>query len=1185
MAENKVPVLLVGLGGIGGSIVDMIMQKLPRSKKDYVGAVAIDTNLEDLKKLEYCEDIWIGEDGLVKDILNRYPEYMTWFPSNSFINNRGIKEGAGQIRAISRLAIASSSRSDRNVLITLNQEIDKVLQHSGEVDVSKFNVFVTGSITGGTGAGSFLQIPFYIKDYVKKTMSNTTVSIRGLFVNADVTADCQPSRINRDAVKVNAYACLKELNAIYLTQVQDNPENRLDLEFYHFKEWLKDFEKAAKKLRMQADLGKKTEEEFRRLVIEMIGEGSNIPYQAFYIAEKSDNMGTIGGASLDTVKTQLANIIFAILFTPVRPIAAGINDNGILLDMECSGMNRYSSAGLCTIRYPYEQMKEYVALSFCKKLIGEEWLLLDMLSGLQKKDAMARQKSDPSVQIPKIEETYVQLFETQSEGGEGTRLGHLKKEAFIVNENSTDASVCKVDDYLDAIDDAIEEILKDSTLKAAEKGCEISAQNMRELDSAASEVLKKTEAAELYAVAMKNLVKKRQYEVANEVFPESFDSMIMGKDSPLSAYSLLGNVHPIAARYLCYRVVIAIKEKLEDLGTGVKESALSAFKKIDYDAKKENVQSAAEVLNSARDEKMFFIIPNSKKTVQAVTSQFQQNLTNHIMQTKKFGRTQIQLTTYRTLLRRFTQLAENYGVFFADMKSRIEANDIRLSNLESAFEQKIYGVRIAYGSKEAFRRTFEDFSRTAVFELPEESKEAVFLGLYRQACVSFASDGSDVLSSETRKKMKKNVKQSIMNLFESAVMNKMRDYVDVNGERIVNLSVKEALEKELCMLEGYTPDSDDYDDRRIEYEREQIRLAMIEAAPMLAVSSDASNISENVYLAMNPDSAELEAGEVSKSATADRLVPSASAATDYLRPYVLIDEGFSRHEMLCLKARHKYKIDHLVKFAPASEFAELYAERIRNIGQEPTMIGVDAFKTVVTPHLNRYWHEEGFIPALTSEEREEAESKMRKAFVYAMGMDLFALEAEREYNDQPKWKYINISKRRKLVTEKGQVIGTGYSNLFKSLRQNRHLVDSILERALEKCDGERDTLLMTDAPDMVRQLSLLTDLIQFDPEPDDSNLLDILFEMRVSEYMGRDLWTTIFDGLESVLKEYFRRIYGSNLELINSVYQETIDQLYLNSETGKRYQQFNAGQTAALAPIDKEIHEHIMELKAVRILF
>ena len=31
--------------------------------------------------------------------------------------------------------------------------------------------------------------------------------------------------INRDAVKVNAYACLKELNAIYLTQVQDNPEN------------------------------------------------------------------------------------------------------------------------------------------------------------------------------------------------------------------------------------------------------------------------------------------------------------------------------------------------------------------------------------------------------------------------------------------------------------------------------------------------------------------------------------------------------------------------------------------------------------------------------------------------------------------------------------------------------------------------------------------------------------------------------------------------------------------------------------------------------------------------------------------------------------------------------------------------------------------------------------------------
>ena len=51
MTMNKVPTLLVGLGGIGGRIAEQTYRMLSDEDKEYIGVVAIDTNIEDLKKL------------------------------------------------------------------------------------------------------------------------------------------------------------------------------------------------------------------------------------------------------------------------------------------------------------------------------------------------------------------------------------------------------------------------------------------------------------------------------------------------------------------------------------------------------------------------------------------------------------------------------------------------------------------------------------------------------------------------------------------------------------------------------------------------------------------------------------------------------------------------------------------------------------------------------------------------------------------------------------------------------------------------------------------------------------------------------------------------------------------------------------------------------------------------------
>ena len=1187
MVEQNVPVLLVGLGGIGGSIVNRVMEKVPDKEREYIGAVAIDTDLADLNKLEEVRRIWMGNDGIVKNMLVRYPEYLEWFPANKFINTRGCAEGAGQIRAIARLVMAVSMRSDYNPMKLLDDEIKRILSHSGEKSITRFNVFITGSITGGTGAGSFLQVAYYIRDYMTRTMSNTKIQIRGMFVGSDITESVNPSVINRKAVKVNAYACIKELNALYLTQAtEDSDREQLDLEYYSNGDWLKEYDLEAEKYLRQSNIRPgydQTGKKIQKTVTSLIDEGSNIPYDSFYLVEGTDNKGTVGNIGLETVKNQVARMIHTLLFTPVSSSAASSGNNATLLDIYCQGMNRYSAAGLCTLAYPYKQIKEYVALRFCKKVINDEWLLLDQECEQEKKDAMSKQKSDPSVRIPDIKETYTRLFENEVSGGEGTRLGGLRDEAFIVDEDSIEEPVCRLDSYLDQIDERINEVLKDKSVTDREKACQISLPNMKEFETATKEIRKKTDAVEQYAVGMINLVKKSQYQVANEVFPESYNSMEMHKNSPLSVYSFIGKTHPVAARYLCYKMVLELDKRISDLGQGVTKTDLEGFSRTDYDPNTDGKQSAEEVLNKAEDKKLLFVIPAGKKVLKDVAAQFQGVLMSQINLIKRYGTTQMQISTYRSLRRRFAQLAENYTAFFDSVKNRIDGNNEKIVNLENSYVNKPYGTRIVYGSPDAFKQSFADFSGRAVFELPAEAKEAVFLGLFRQTAIIFDTEGGTELSAETKKKARERVKADIAGLFDTAIMKKMRDYVDIEGDKTVNISIKEAIVKQM-KLEGYSEHAEDFDKKRIEYENDLIELAMAEAAPMVAVL-DNENTSENVYIALNPESGERVGGEFDIAMTESQIA-HATQATDMMTPSVLVNDDFSKYEIICMKVRHKYKIEQLAKYRPGSEYAELYFERISGVGMDPIEPGEEAYKTVVTPHLHQYWHEDGYLPALTETERIQTKRRILKAFVYALGMDVFVKEKIQGVSGGKRWKYVNIKEYRTPVEENGRLIRAGYVDLYKALRHNRNLVDNILDRAAYDHETERNGMGVLEADDMVKELWLLKDLIQEEPEPGDSNVLDIFDEMIRKERMKENSWNDLFTGLQLTLTEYLHDIFKDNYVHADEIYKEAVTRMYASSKAGKKEAAAKAeGKKASLDEIEKKIQLHMKRIKAVSITY
>ena len=180
MAMNRVPTLVVGIGGIGSQITSEISRLLGPEDRKYVGLVCLDTNVSDLNRLKEFDvkSIQISDDRLVKDFLKDHHEYERWFPVNKFLVNRGMLQGAGQVRTISRLAaIAAEKNGSFNVI---RNEIDRIRQIRDNGSPGNMTVMIVGSITGGTGAGIFIQLPYFIRHAVKEMAGIETIVIRGM---------------------------------------------------------------------------------------------------------------------------------------------------------------------------------------------------------------------------------------------------------------------------------------------------------------------------------------------------------------------------------------------------------------------------------------------------------------------------------------------------------------------------------------------------------------------------------------------------------------------------------------------------------------------------------------------------------------------------------------------------------------------------------------------------------------------------------------------------------------------------------------------------------------------------------------------------------------------------------------------------------------------------------------------
>lgn len=1163
MAMNRIPTLILGIGGIGCRIAAGVSDMLSAEDREYVGVVGMDTNVNDLKKMEEhgMKTIQTSDDRRVRDYLQLHPEYMSWFPVNRFTVDKGMVNGAGQIRAISRLAALASEES--GAFIPIEEEIKRIRKNKGTGSNGNLTVMVVGSITGGTGAGIFLQMPYYIRRLMKNADGLDAIVIRGMFIGPDITVNVNPSKINRAAVRVNGYACLKELNALYMTQVLPNSENKIRLEYYEKSN--QEEEMAAAKLLKSSldrsgadallyddDFPVESLDEDRKTIA---SSGANIPYDYLYLIEGSSASGGIGNVALSNVENQVSHMVFTLMFTPVRDNALSVEDNMVLQDMAEGGMNRYSSAGLCRIVFPKEIAQEYVTLCTVRSMVKDEWLILDRKYNDAVIDARSRQRTDGMVEIPQLKKMYPALFEKEVKGD--GKLGKLYKEAFV--ETADHAVVSRAVSIMRTIENQVKEVLEADEVIRAQSECELKEENMKKFADAEIEIGKVYTALEEYRKLAKRLIKEKQGQLANDLFPPSWESMRNRMDSKICIYQWLYHVHPITARYLCYDLILRLEKRIAVLEGKIAGIDLDDYLQEDFDPKEKGIQTPDAALRRIREKKMLGVVSigdegrkllKLRKKVKEVSETQTDLLTDYI-------RFSLELSTCQTLLNRTEQLSENYRIFFQTIGTMIEENNDRISRLEEV--RMPLGQMGVYCSKEAFHAMAAEYRSTVDDELPLETKKAVFEQLFRVLADDFNTEGKELTEHQKENRaVQKRI--ALTGIFRTAVIDTINTDVRKYGAGIVDMNARQALIKQMQLETGkFETNCRTFKEDSIEYIRDKIQTAMKMADPMLAVNrATFADNTETVYLALHPDCAEMQEGKPDAGATKELYIPEATEATDNMPTTVLMDKEFSAYEIICFKARYKFLIEDLVKYQPNSENAKAYRTRIQNIGKRPVNENdPDAFKTVVNPHLDRYWHEEGFIPEMSADARRKSKEDTLKAFVYAMGMDTFRKIIDEDHPDEnncgrPTW-YVYTPQGYAPVKSCGRLIGNSYADLYESLFFNRRIKAYILQQAAavrKKMKGYSD---VEELFERILENWLIEDLIQSKEDRDgeeDDNILDIFLQMR--EHMKGEKWNELFNGLQETLWEFCAYLFDESERLVNIAVPEILKMTYRYSKAGCR---------------------------------
>lgn len=1107
--------LLVGLGGTGCEIVAGVKKRIGE-KDSNVQYIGFDTDSK-----------WEGTDGIpivytsremtVRQYLMGFPNWQEWFPDNAQLMARSMVKGAGQVRSLSRLAFAETINSGRIGL--LEEAIRKLHISEGEVTPQNLRVMIVSSFAGGTGSGMFIQMALFIRDYVRQHYHGEVI-VRGLFALPDLFKEKMDSDDQTVSIYANAYASLKELNAI----------NNVCLST----------DESADRIRMKID-GMFDSKKDR-------GKAEKKPFDFIFFVDDVNSNGRVL-RSLEDYKELMITATHMQVYSPLTDMGDSREDNIILAIIGGNGKPLYGSVGASKIVYPYKDIVRYCGFRATVESISDVWSLIDKDYKLLEAENKKQRAIDSTVPLIVRSEHFISKVNTLFDEG-NERFNFIRNALYTEDESKK--QIDRVDDYFERVLSFVKtRIERDDEITGALNNTGVTEKQLK--NRLTVKVSSNETALKNYQNTIDERIRLLRNSTVQSIVPNELNSAL-NSHAEWNIEELLSIngriVHPLSARMLLYKFRRAVKEQQTASAT----DASSSLKQINDYFKKAYDIVGTDVVETASDRATSKgILKRSRfRDEYLLKSNAQKN------RLQKYCAAKFISVVFDDIIGRIDMLIQQYERMFDNLDNITRALEDEIEVLEKIKHADVADTTTYVCASPEEK---QDVYNSLGFNCTDNNENEVYGIIFRALYAAGQSERKAKLEGKRASAKSEREQNTVLNnnmtrlFIDNVVKSNIKD-LEMAHDTELNLNIYEAIR--MSAGEGAIT------------ERGIVASTFDKATPYLK-----HNITRPIESAVNQNKSVVDSAytmtfwgvhpevynDIQSNNPNGNVGLYFKAGDGNTVPEVVSSNEYSRYEVSCYQALYCVTLEEIPKFVETGDsfgvFYENYSKRVSGLR--------NGKKNIICPHIDYNWYKREYLPMISSDKNLEDDRNTARA----MWLALIYGGLPEETIDGVKVIYASFADKngKELypsmnLTYNGAGIRITHTyELFKALQFNEIVSERLLEVYTKFYDDDRHisgNLELTGprAKRFVKKLisedntdrNALNILARFVTAPGMTDSERIIFTEALTSLIDE-----FFDGVSETRKMNYRNLifkasrFGSN-KTSRSKYERLINFIYWSGE-------------------------------------
>lgn len=1106
---NFHPTLIIGLGGVGSKIVEGIYRKFIAGnptdlEKANVAFLCLDTDeddIEDRKKVMPPECVVKTSSDLSTTIghyierIKKSTDVLKWFDARSFeLNSMALNSGAAQVRMASRLAMMSAINEGK--FSPVDNSIAQLMstdpaRHQG----NDIKIHIISSLAGGTGAGTFLQVAYYVKNAMKEQGAEAPKSY-GYFVLSDVL--CGDPNVGFDNTQKentcsNAYACMKELVAF---SSSDKDKGLKSFEF--------EYKKGQRDKSLPIDP----------------------PYDVCFLIDRN---GADGGNLVkhESYYDQVTSYVFLSAFSDVGDNYRRNAINNIRPLIESDGRKKFASIGVSKLVFPVDDLFAYFAHQHVADNMSTTWCQID--KDIQKRFNEYRENVHngiPDSQPDKGEEFMRHVVNYKDgAGGIAAQFKQIYNSTNMLNEDMTPRSP-KSMEYLAAVKAYVERIVGNSRdLTGLYETCMVMNTEFTKKDDHDNDiafVVRRERELEDYRRAVMAFIDGSKQWLTRECFLVDYDAEDNVSKTPeahrhhLNTFVLeKGNeMHPVAVRYFLYDVKKRLTNKLDgreglrETNKELKEQIETAYKEAFDLPETKKIETAVDSLKNARSKKGIGSLFSGHKPYKAAKENYEALSRQQAENIHTYASEKLLEEVYAGLLSQINRLIEESENFFDSLPAALQSLDnerIALLKMHNEVNSD-KSVEFVLAS-EQHKKDIYDFviSRNDTPFFPTKMSASIYRTMFQNTCKDLNTDGYATSAKRDKKAKKAQMIEANKNIIRECIAYQ-DEIIRESNPNYANMNVLDAL-KEEAMRE-----TDNDQNKAWSYMKEKFNRFKKRAEIFGPNNLDDEVRYINAW-GFNPECVEIST--ISK-AQADELFGDTNVETNPKTAATrLMSDYFSKREIVRANTVTLLAINKYFKKFIAKERTQLTEESYGSYYvayQDVITKMLKPDSKTFTPHLDKYWHLPSYMPNIGSSMEEEK----KKLFRALYGGLLFERFKAAHYGGEYYWKYKSDRTLQYIKDIDGRSVTIGQSQesalnnlLANGLTSNPDIVNQVNHYVEEKWAEAKDAWLCAER-DETNELQRMKE----------SNIVKTIVDYRFaihSAFKQNQNWFTLLNSRKGLL--------------------------------------------------------------------